>query len=107
MDGGESLSHSKWECKYHVVFVPKRRHKTLYAALRKHLGEAFHRLAGQTESRIEEGHLMADHVNMLISIPPKYMLSYAVAQADPVRQREERDPFSARVRGTEAELGGA
>jgi putative transposase len=78
MDRLESLSHSKWECKYHVVFIPKRRRKTLYAALRKHLGEVFHRLAGQRESRIEEGHLMPDHVHMLISIPPKYAVSQVV-----------------------------
>jgi len=78
MDRLESLSHSKWECKYHVVFIPKRRRKTLYAALRKHLGEVFHRLAGQKESRIEEGHLMPDHVHMLISIPPKYAVSNVV-----------------------------
>ena len=68
MDDYESLSHSKWECKYHVVFIPKRRRKTLYGALRKHFGEVFHRLAGQKESRIEEGHLMPDHVHILISI---------------------------------------
>jgi putative transposase len=78
MDRLESLSHSKWECKYHVIFIPKRRRKTLYAALRKHLGEVFHRLAGQKESRIEEGHLMPDHVHMLISIPPKYAVSQVV-----------------------------
>ena len=78
MDGTESLSHSKWECKYHVVFIPKRRRKTLYAALRKHLGEVFHRLAGQKESRIEEGHLMPDHVHMVISIPPKYAVSNVI-----------------------------
>ena len=78
MDRLESLSHSKWECKYHVVFIPKRRRKTLYGALRKHLGEVFHRLAGQKESRIEEGHLMPDHVHMLISIPPKYAVSQVV-----------------------------
>lgn len=78
MDRLESLSHAKWECKYHVVFIPKRRRKTLYAALRKHLGEVFHRLAGQKESRIEEGHLMPDHVHMLISIPPKYAVSQVV-----------------------------
>ena len=78
MDGSESLSHSKWECKYHVVFIPKRRRKTLYGALRKHLGEVFHRLAQQKESRIEEGHLMPDHVHMLISIPPKYAVSQVI-----------------------------
>ena len=78
MDRLESLSHSKWECKYHVVFIPKRRRTTLYAALRKYLGEVFHRLAEQKESRIEEGHLMPDHVHMLISIPPKYAVSNVI-----------------------------
>ena len=78
MDGLESLSHSKWECKYHVVFIPKRRRKTLYGGLRKHLGEVFHRLAGQKESRIEAGHLMPDHVHMLIAIPPKYAVSQVI-----------------------------
>jgi putative transposase len=78
MDRTESLSHSKWECKYHVVFIPKRRRKTLYGALRKHLGEVFHRLAGQKESRIEEGHLMPDHVHMLIAIPPKHAVSQVI-----------------------------
>jgi len=78
MDDYESLSHTKWECKYHVIFIPKRRRRTLYAELRKHLGELFRRLASQKESRIEEGHLMPDHVHMLISIPPKYAVSQVV-----------------------------
>ena len=78
MDRTESLSHSKWECKYHVVFSPKRCRKTLYGALRKHLREVFHRLAGQKESRIEVGRLMPDHVHMLISIPPKYAVSQVI-----------------------------
>jgi putative transposase len=78
MDEFESLSHSKWECKYHVVFIPKRRRKTLYGELKKHLGEVFHRLARQKESQILEGHMMADHVHMLISIPPKYAVSQVV-----------------------------
>ena len=68
MDKFESLSHSKWECKYHVVFIPKCRRRTLYRQLRVHLGEVFHRLAAQKESRVEEGHLMVDHVHMLLSI---------------------------------------
>ena len=72
MDDYESLSHSKWECKYHVAFIPKCRRKTLYAELRRHLGDVFRKLAQQKESRIEEGHLLPDHVHMLISIPPKY-----------------------------------
>jgi putative transposase len=78
MDEFESLSHSKWECKYHVVFIPKCRRKTLYGQLRPHLGEVFRKLALQKESPIEEGHLMPDHVHMLISIPPKYPVSQVV-----------------------------
>ena len=78
MDKTESLSHSKWECKYHVVFIPKRRRKVLYGELRQHLGEVFRRLAGQKESRIEEGHLMPDHVHMMISIPPKYAVAQVI-----------------------------
>ena len=78
MDEYESLSHSKWECKYHVVFIPKCRRKTLYGELRRHLGEVFRKLAQQKESRIEEGHLMPDHVHMMISIPPKYAVSQVV-----------------------------
>ena len=78
MDDFDSLSHSRWECKYHVVFIPKCRRKVLYAQLREHLGEVFRRLAQQKESRVEEGHLMADHVHMLLSIPPKYAVSQVV-----------------------------
>ena len=74
----ESLSHTAWECKYHVVFIPKCRRKVLYGQLRVHLGEVFHRLAAQKESRVEEGHLMPDHVHMLLSIPPKYSVSQVV-----------------------------
>jgi putative transposase len=78
MDEYESLSHSRWECKYHVVFIPKCRRKVLYGQLRKHLGAILHKLAEQKESRIEEGHLLADHVHMLISIPPQYAVSQGV-----------------------------
>jgi putative transposase len=78
MDDYESLSHSKWECKYHVVFIPKYRRKTLYEELRQHLGEVFRRLAMQKESRVEEGHLMPDHVHMMISIPPKYAVPQVI-----------------------------
>ena len=71
MDEYESLSHSKWECKYHIVFIPKCLRKVLYGNLRQHLGEVSHRLAEQKEYQIEEGHLLADHVHIMISIPPK------------------------------------
>ena len=78
MDRIASLSHSKWECKYHVVFIPKRRRKTLYGVWRRHLGEVFHQLARQKESWIEEGHLQPDHVHMLIAIPPKYAVAQVI-----------------------------
>lgn len=73
-----SLSHSKWECKYHLVWIPKYRRKVLYGHLRKHLGEMLHTLSRQKESQILEGHLQPDHIHMLISIPPKYAVSHIV-----------------------------
>ena len=73
-----SLKHTRWECKYHVVFIPKYRKKVLFGQIRKEMGEVFHRLARQKESLIEEGHLMPDHVHMMISIPPKNAVSQVV-----------------------------
>ncbi len=78
MNDVESLSHTKWECKSHIVFIPKYRKKALYGALRQQLGEVLKQLAMQRESRIDEGHLMRDHVPMLVSIPPKYSVSQVV-----------------------------
>ena len=78
MDEQESLNHTKWECKYHVVFIPKCRRKTLYQELRRYLGEVFRRLAEQKESQIKEGHLRADHVHMMIAIPAKYAVSQVI-----------------------------
>jgi putative transposase len=66
------LNHSTWECKYHVVFTPKYRKKALFGVIRKELKEVFHWLAAQKGGKIEEGHLMPDHIHMLISIPPKH-----------------------------------
>lgn len=74
----ETLNHTRWECKYHIVFIPKYRRKVLYGALRKHLGEMFRELAKRKECEVEEGHLMPDHVHMLLSIPPKYSVSQIV-----------------------------
>ena len=73
-----SLNHTRWECKYHIVFIPKYRKKVLFGQIRKEMGEVFHRLARQKESLIEEGHLMPDHVHLMISIPPKYAVSQVV-----------------------------
>jgi putative transposase len=78
MNDIQCLSHTKWECKYHVVRIPKYRRKMLYGQLRKNLGEVFHELARQKESKVLEGHLQPDHVHMLISIPPKYSVAQVV-----------------------------
>jgi hypothetical protein len=86
----ETLNHSKWECKYHVVFIPKYRRKALFGQLRRHLGEVFRALAQQKESSIEEGHLMPD---------PAEVRRRARRR---VHQRQERDPHRANVHGSEA-----
>ena len=78
MNSINSLSHSRWECKYHVVWIPKCRRKVLFGQLRKHLGEVLHDLARQKQSKILEGHLHQDHVHVLISIPPKYSVAQVV-----------------------------
>jgi len=78
MDAYRRLSHSVWDCKYHIVFIPKCRRKSLYAELRRHLGEVFRQLASQKDSEILEGHLMPDHVPMMIAIPPKHAVSQVV-----------------------------
>jgi len=74
----QSLSHSKWDCKYHVIFVPKYRRKVLYGELRQRLGPIFHELAREKECQIIEGHLQGDHVHMVIAIPPKYAVSSVI-----------------------------
>jgi putative transposase len=76
--GYRSLSHSKWDCKYHVVFIPKKRRKALFGQARCHLGEIFHALARQKECQILEGHLMPDHVHVCIAIPPKYAVASVI-----------------------------
>ena len=76
--GYRSLSHSKWDCKYHVVFIPKKRRKALFGQARRHLGEIFHALARQKECQIQEGHLMPDHVHVCIAIPPKYAVASVI-----------------------------
>jgi putative transposase len=78
MNEYDSLSHTKWDCKYHVVFIPQCRKKVIYKSLHQHLGEIFHDLARQRECKIEEGHLMLDHVHILISISPKCSVSQVI-----------------------------
>jgi len=74
----ESLSHTKWNCKYHVVFVPKGRKRVLYGKIREFLGPVFRELARQRESEIVEGHMVQDHVHMLIKIPPKHAVAEVI-----------------------------
>jgi REP-associated tyrosine transposase len=74
----QSLSHSKWECKYHITWIPKYRKKVLYGQLRQHLGEVIRELARQKESLVLEGHLLPDHIHMLVSIPPKYAVAQVI-----------------------------
>ena len=99
----ETLKHTTWECKYHVVFISKCRKKTLYGQIRRELGPVFRELARQKECEIIEGHLMVDHVHMLLSIPPKY----SVAQVLGFLKGKNGDPHCSGVCWAEAELCGA
>ena len=103
MNDYEKLSHTMWECKYHVVFIPKYRKGSLFGTLKKELGMIFHRLAGQKESKIEEGHVMADHVHMMLSIPPKLAVSHVVGYIKGKSAIAHRE----NVRGQTAQLRGA
>lgn len=74
----QSLSHSKWNCKYHIIFIPKKRKSVLYGKLRTELVKILHELATQKESKITEGNLTKDHVHMCIEIPPKYAVASVI-----------------------------
>ncbi|MDJ0785501.1 MAG: IS200/IS605 family transposase [Myxococcota bacterium] len=78
MSDTRTLNHTEWECKYHVVFIPKYRRKVLYGQIREDLRGVFRRLAQQKESEIEAGHLASDHVHMMIAIPPKFSVSQVI-----------------------------
>ena len=78
MQDWESLSHVRWECKYHVVFIPKYRKKVLYGQLKRRVGEILRSLAKQREVEILEGHVMPDHVHMCLTIPPKYSVAHVI-----------------------------
>ena len=92
MDENGSLSHTKWDCKYPVVFIPKCRRKVLYGQLRRDLGEVFRRLAAQRECRIEEGHSMRDHVHMIPESPPKGCGSRPITPQDDVSENDRNNP---------------
>ena len=78
MNNSQSLSHSKWDCKYHIVWIPKYRRKTLYGYIRQHLGDVIRELARQRESQVLEGHVCSDHIHVYIAIPPKYAVAQVV-----------------------------
>ena len=99
MDKIESLNHTKWDCKFHIVFIPKNRRKVLYGQLRVHLGEVFHGLAQHKESRIEEGHMLADHVHMLIDTS-----EICGIERDRICQGEKCDSLGPSLWGAKAEL---
>ena len=99
----ESLSHSKWDCNYHVVFVPKYRKKVLYGKIRKFLGPLFHQLASQRSCKITEGHMVQDHVHMLIRIPPKYSIAEVIGYLKGKSAIVEARQFSGRKRNFNGE----
>ncbi len=78
MTSYKSLSHSKWDCKFHIVFTPKQRKAVLYGKVKEYLRQLFHELANQKGCQIISGYLMKDHVHMLLSIPPKYSVSEVI-----------------------------
>ena len=78
MSDVQSLNHSRWECKYHMTWIPKYRRKSLYDGLRKYLGDVLRVLARQKECEILEGHLMENYVRIFVLVPPKYAVSQVI-----------------------------
>ena len=74
----QSLSHVRWECKYHIVIIPKYRKRMLYGKLKKHVGEVIKEVCRQRGIELVEGHLMPDHIHMCVSIPPKHSVAFAI-----------------------------
>ena len=101
MTSYRSLNHTKWACQYHVVFIPKYRKKAIYADLRRYLGDVLRRLAQRRESEVEEGHLMVDHVHLMLSIPPKYSV------ADVIGYIKGKSAIHIARRGAAAQFRGA
>ena len=106
MTGYRSLSHTKWTCQYHVVFIPKYRKKVICGELRRDLGEVLRRLAQQRESEVEEGHLMADHVHIMLSIPPKYSVAQVIGYITAGVRGRARSTSPGTLRGGRATSSG-
>ena len=75
MDDDLSLSHTRWNCKYHIVFIPKYRRKEIYGKLRSDIGQIIRQLCSYKDVEIMEAHAMPDHIHMLVRIPPKIAVS--------------------------------
>ena len=78
MEDFESLAHVRWDCKYHVIFIPKYRRKVMFGKLRGSVGRILRDLCEQKGIRLLEGHAMSDHVHLCLSIPPKYSVAHTV-----------------------------
>lgn len=78
MEEYQNLSHTKWQCKYYVIFVPKYRRRVLFGLIRRELGSVFRQLADHKGCTIDEGHIIPDHVHMLLNVPPKLAVSAVV-----------------------------
>ena len=78
MHDWQSLSHVRWECKYHIVIIPKYRKRMLYGKVKKHVGEVIKEVCRQRGIELIEGHLMPDHIHMCVSIPPKHSVAFAI-----------------------------
>jgi len=78
MNDFKSLAHVRWECKYHVVFIPKYRRKVIYGKIRSLIGPILRDLCEQKGIELLEGHAMSDHIHLCLSIPPKYSVAYTI-----------------------------
>ena len=95
MKDNNSLAHSTWNCKYHLVFAPKYRRMQIYGQIRKDIGVILRRLCEQKGVEIIEAELCPDHIHMLVSIPPKYSVASIMGYLKGKREKNKK-----RIRGT-------
>ncbi len=78
MHDWQSLSHVRWDCKYHIMIIPKFRRRVIYGKVRKRIGEIIRDLCRQKRIELLEGHLMPDHIHMCLSVPPKFSIAFVI-----------------------------
>ena len=100
MDDAQSLCHTRWDCKYHIVWIPKCRRKMLFGRIRKHLADLLHSLARQKECKILEGHLQPDHIHIYDIDSTKILR----CTGDRFHEGQERNPYCSNVPWSEKEL---